>query len=132
MQCASDKSASRIKTLGWRRSVSPAAWFVGLPACLVERLGPWTSLRRSRELTKGYRGKVFALALLLPVVNVGSSRVILPVLTALAGPIVGLTGQLIWTGVTVAFIGIVFAVTYYDLRVIKEGVDIEQITAVFD
>ena len=89
-------------------------------------------MRRSRELTKGYRGKVFALALLLPVVNVGSSRVILPVLTALAGPIVGLTGQLIWTGVTVAFIGIVFAVTYYDLRVIKEGVDIEQITVVFD
>ena len=83
-------------------------------------------------MTKGYRWKVFALALLLPVVNVGSSRVILPVLTALAGPIVGLTGQVIWTGVTVAFIGIVFAVTYYDLRVIKEGVDIEQITAVFD
>jgi magnesium-transporting ATPase (P-type) len=107
-------------------------WFVGLPACLVERLGPWTSLRRSRELTKGYRWKVIALALLLPVVDAGRSKVIVPVLTDLAGPIAGLTGQLIWTGVTVAFTGIVFAVTYYDLRVIKEGVDIEQITAVFD
>jgi hypothetical protein len=107
-------------------------WFVGLPACVVERLGPWTSLRRSRELTKGYRWKIFALALLLAVVNVGG-RVILTVLTAaVAGPIAALTGQMIWNGIAVAFAGVVFAVTYYDLRVIKEGVDIEQITAVFD
>src|SRR5215472_9232094 len=107
-------------------------WFVGLPACVVERLGPWTSLRRSRELTKGYRWKVFALALLVPVVNAGSSKVIASVLIPLAGPIVGLTGQLIWTGITAAFAGVIITVTYYDLRVIKEGVDIEQITAVFD
>jgi hypothetical protein len=32
----------------------------------------------------------------------------------------------------VAFTGVIIAVTYYDLRVIKEGVDIEQATAVFD
>jgi hypothetical protein len=107
-------------------------WFVAVQACVVERLGPWRSLRRSRELTKGFRWKVFALALPLFVVNAGSSRVIVLVLTALAGPIVGLTGQLIWTGVTAAFTGIVFTVTYYDLRAIKEGVDFEQITAVFD
>jgi uncharacterized membrane protein len=93
-------------------------WFVGLPACVVERLGPWTSLRRSRELTKGYRWKLFALALLLPIVNAGSS-VIASVLTALAGPIVGLTGQLIWTGISAALSSVVFTVTYYDLRVIK-------------
>jgi hypothetical protein len=59
------------------------------------------------------------------------SHVIVPVL-ALAGPIAGLTGQLIWTGLTATFFGIIIAVTYYDLRVIKEGVDIEQITAVFE
>jgi uncharacterized membrane protein len=76
-------------------------WFVGFPACVVERLGPWTSLRRSRELTKGYRWKVLALALLFPVLNAGGSQVIVPVL-ALAGPIVGLTGELIWIGVTAA------------------------------
>jgi hypothetical protein len=106
-------------------------WFVGLPACVVERVGPWTSFRRSQELTKGYRWKILALALLFPVLDAGGSQVIVPVL-ALAGPIVGLTGELIWTRVTAAFIGIVFAVTYYDLRVIKEGVEFEQITAVFD
>ena len=55
-----------------------------------------------------------------------------PVLTALAGDVVGLTGQSIWTGIWAAFSAIVFAGTYYELRVIKEGVDIAQITAVFD
>jgi len=106
-------------------------WFVGVPACVVERRGPWTSLRRSRDLTKGYRWKLFALALLLLVANFGSSLIGF-VLGALAGPIVGLGGQLIWTGIWAAFSAIVITVTYYDLRVIKEGVDIEQITAVFD
>jgi uncharacterized membrane protein len=106
-------------------------WFVGVPACVVERLGPWTSLRRSRNLTKGCRWKLFALALLLLVASLGSS-VIQSVLSALAGPIVGLTAQLIWSGIWAAFSSIVIAITYYDLRVIKEGVDIEQITAVFD
>jgi hypothetical protein len=106
-------------------------WFVGVPACVVERLGPWTSLRRSRELTKGYRWKLFALALLLLVANIGSS-VIEAVLEAVGGSIAGLGGQLIWTGIWAAFSAVVIAVTYYDLRVIKEGVDIEQITAVFD
>jgi hypothetical protein len=106
-------------------------WFVGVPACVVERLGPWTSLRRSRDLTKGYRWKLFALALLLLVGNFGGS-LIGSGLGALAGPIVGLSGQLIWSGIWAAFSAIVITVTYYDLRVIKEGVDIEQITAVFD
>jgi hypothetical protein len=81
-------------------------------------------------LTKGYRWKVFALALLLPVVSLVASP-IESVLTALAGPIAGLTGQLIWTGIAAAFSAIVISVTYYDLRVIKEGVDIERIAAVF-
>jgi len=106
-------------------------WFVWVPACVVERLGPWTSLRRSRELTKGSRWKLFALTLLLLVANLGSS-LLASWLAALAGPIVGLVGQMLWTGISGAFSAIVMTVTYYDLRVIKEGVDIEQITAVFD
>jgi hypothetical protein len=105
--------------------------FVGLPPCVVERLGPWTSLRRSRDLTKGYRWKLFAFALLLLVADLGGSA-IASGLGALAGPMAGLGGQLIWTGIWASFSAIVIAVTYYDLRVIKEGVVIDQIAAVFD
>jgi hypothetical protein len=106
-------------------------WLVGVPACVVERRGPWESLRRSRELTKGHRWKVLALALLLPIVSLGASP-IESMLTAAAGPIAGLVGQLIWTGIWAAFSAVALTITYYDLRVIKEGVDIEQIAGVFD
>src|SRR5262245_24503224 len=106
-------------------------WFVGLPACVVERLGPWTSLRRSRELTKGHRWKLFGLALLLIITSLGSLLLEFE-LTVVAGPMVGLIGKLIWKGVWVAFASVVVAVTYQDLRVIKEGIDIEQIAVVLD
>jgi hypothetical protein len=106
-------------------------WFVGLQACVVERLGPWTSLRRSRELTKGHRWKIFGLGLLLIITSL-ASLLIGSGLTAVAGPIVGLIGKLIWKGAWVAFATVVAAVTYHDLRVIKEGMDIEQIAVVFD
>jgi len=106
-------------------------WFVGLPACVVERLGPWTSLRRSRELTKGHRWKLFGLALLLIITSLGSLLLEFE-LTVVAGPMVGLIGKLIWKGIWVAFASVVVAVTYQDLRVIKEGIDMEQIAVVFD
>src|SRR4051794_27055060 len=41
-------------------------WLVAVAACVVERAGPWRSLRRSQELTKGHRWKIFGLFLLLP------------------------------------------------------------------
>jgi hypothetical protein len=106
-------------------------WIVGLPACVIERLGPWTSLRRSQELTKGDRWKLFGLTLLLIIPSFGGLG-IESGLSAVAGPIVGLIVKYVWTGIWGAFIAVLVAVTYHDLRVIKEGVDIEQIAGVFD
>ena len=106
-------------------------WFVGLPACVVERLGPLTSLRQSWELTDGHRWKVFGLALLLSIASLGSSLIEFE-LAAVAGPNVGLIGKLIWMGPWAAFATVVGTVTYHDLRVVKEGIDIEQIAVAFD
>jgi hypothetical protein len=41
-------------------------------------------------------------------------------------------GTLAWNGVWGAFYAIFGVVTYHDLRVAKEGVDVHQIAAVFD
>jgi hypothetical protein len=106
-------------------------WFVGLPVCVVERLGPWTSLRRSRELTKGHRWKLLGLALLLIIPSL-ASLAIEPGLSAVAGPVVGLLGKFIWAAIWAAFAAVLVAVTYHDLRVAKEGVDIDQIAVVFE
>ena len=106
-------------------------WFVGLPACVIERLGPWRSLRRSRELTKGHRWKLFGLALLLLITSLGGLLIHFG-LSAVAGPVVGLIGRLIWRGIWGAFATVVVTVTYHDLRMAKDGGDIEQIAVVFD
>jgi hypothetical protein len=106
-------------------------WFVSLPACLAERLGPWTSLRRSRELTKGHRWKVFALTLLILAGSLGSMFVE-PWLFGVAGFIAGSAVKLIWSGLWVAFSAVLLVVTYHDLRVAKEGADIEHVAVVFD
>jgi hypothetical protein len=53
-------------------------------------------------------------------------------LTAIGGEPLALIGDVLWNGVWGAFYAISVVVTYHDLRVAKEGIDIEQIAAVFD
>jgi hypothetical protein len=36
-----------------------AMWYVSTPACVVEQLGPFDSMARSSQLTKGHRWKIF-------------------------------------------------------------------------
>jgi hypothetical protein len=119
-------------------------WYVATPVCVVEQLGPFRSLGRSRVLTKGHRWKLFGLTLLilLPAVIVGGILVGVTSVLLGTGGIVGLPtalatpfGQiinLIWSAAWGAFLAVVIVVTYHDLRVAKEGVDTEQIAAVFE
>jgi uncharacterized membrane protein len=106
-------------------------WSVALPACVVEGLGPLASMKRSAQLTKGHRWKPFGIFLLLWVVS------------ALAGLLIGLllrpagvagtqVVQALWNAAWTAFWYVTLVMIYHDLRVIKEGVDIDQIAAVFD
>jgi hypothetical protein len=106
-------------------------WFVSVAACVVERTGPWTSMRRSRELTKGHRWKIFGVALLLILLSL-VSRLLNMVLTSAGGETLALIGGMIWVAISYAFSSVVIAVSYYELRAAKEGIDIEQIASVFD
>lgn len=108
-------------------------WAVTVPVCVLERRGPVASLGRSSELTKGHRWRIF-LGLLVPIfaADLLVTTVIDDVLTAPSGIGLMLVATLAWNGVWGAFYAVALAVAYHDLRVAKEGVDIEQITAVFD
>jgi hypothetical protein len=106
-------------------------WLVAVAACVVERTGPWRSLRRSQELTKGHRWKVFGLFLVLLVLSLINPLLQLA-LNATVGATAAAIGNAIWTAIGSAFSSVVMAVTYYDLRVAKEGIDIDQIASVFD
>lgn len=106
-------------------------WFVATPVCVVERLGPNASMRRSTQLTKGHRWKVFGLILLLVIISAVVSPLIEFGLAAISTTL-SLVGTLIWNGIWGAFYAIAVVVTYHDLRVAKEGINIEQIASVFD
>jgi len=104
---------------------------VALPACVVEGLGPLHSLRRSAELTKGHRWKIFAIIFLPWIVLPLVSAALKPV-SSFLGPAVRDVGGFIFAVVLFAYFNSLLIMIYHDLRVAKEGIGPEQIIAVFD
>jgi hypothetical protein len=103
--------------------------YVAIPACVIEKLGVTASMSRSSALTKGYRWQIFGLFLLVMVISfVGAF-----VLARIGGA--GLIGQTLtfaWQVVLTAFSAVLSAVIYHDLRVAKEGIDLDTLANVFD
>ena len=110
--------------------------WVALPAAVIERPGVVASLKRSAELTKGYRWHVFGLILILVLIEIviGIPAVFVAGLSAMLGDPGILAAALDYIATAIiALIGtVITAVSYYDLRAAKEGIDIDQIAAVFD
>jgi hypothetical protein len=105
-------------------------WFVALPVCVVERAGPFRSLGRSAALTAGHRWKILAilgLALLLDIMALSLPELLLarfPISRLISSAFIEL---LLWT-----YLMVLMVVAYHDLRIAREGVDIEGIASVFD
>ncbi|MDR3255335.1 MAG: hypothetical protein LBT31_07185 [Synergistaceae bacterium] len=108
-------------------------WAISAQACVVERLGPLKSLGRSAYLTKGHRWKILALlsisylsvyviniliAFVLDRLNFGAISTRLILIIALLVPN--------------AFCSVLPCVVYYDLRSVKEGLTIDNLSNVFD
>jgi hypothetical protein len=106
-------------------------FFVALPACVVEGLGPFQSMGRSSTLTKGHRWKIFGIYVALAIIGGVVGSIIAAVLST-AGLVVAVIGRMLWDALMGAYQSIAVAVTYHDLRVAKEGVDIDHIASVFD
>jgi hypothetical protein len=106
-------------------------WAVVVPACVVEGLSPTASMSRSSKLTKGHRWKIFGVMLLLLVLNFIASGMLALVL-APTGHAVATIGDFVWTAIWTAFWNCLLVMIYHDLRVAKEGIDTEQIAAIFD
>ena len=108
---------------------------LALPACVVENVKARQALRRSIYLSKGARGRIFVLGLLVAVIKLGLVMVtqIFIVVAAIKqhgqlGPGLTALSQVI-TFFTNSFLGPIYAtgitLFYYDQRVRKEGFDIE-------
>lgn len=112
--------------------IALAMLYVAIPVCVMEKLGPFKSLDRSASLTKGYRWKVFGIVLVPPLIGAIVLEAVSTALPPLAGPTTAAFGSFFCEAVINTYEAVVTVVTYHDLRVAKEGVDIERIATVFD
>jgi hypothetical protein len=116
-------------------------YYVAAPACVAEQAGVGASLSRSRYLTKGHRLQIFGAAALIfilwLIVNVAITSATASAVSALgtsaatalrAVQIVSFVAQAVFG----AFNAVLVGVFYYQLRVVKDGVDIDKIASVFD
>jgi hypothetical protein len=112
-------------------------FWVAIPACVAENLGVSDSLGRSAGLTKGYRWQVLGIVLILTVLSVALGAIVgfvfgLGIAIAHTGSIGLVIALYLVTSLIAAFQAVCATTGYYYLRVAKEGVDIDQIAAVFD
>lgn len=124
-------------SIGMLLLVIPGLWlfcvlYLAAAVCVVEQRGVTDSMSRSGELTKGYRWQILGLILIIGI----ASALIAFILSYIGARIAGfVVGQLIGNLVQIymgALGGVLVAIVYYRLRTIKEGVDIDKITHVFD
>ncbi|HWE73914.1 MAG TPA: hypothetical protein VG328_12190 [Stellaceae bacterium] len=109
-----------------------SAFYVALPACVMERTGPIESLSRSGQLTKGHRWRVFGVVVVIVVVSMIVGGLLEVVSVAVGGVVAGTVVNFVWNAFYAAYNSVAIAVIYHDLRVVKEGIDIDRIAAVFD
>jgi uncharacterized membrane protein len=107
------------------------AYYVAVPVVVVERPGVFASMSRSGFLTKGQRWRIFGILVVVVVASVVIDLIAEAILGAL-GTYIAVFGPLVLTSVVSAFGAVLNGVVYYQLRVAKEGVDIEEIARVFD
>jgi hypothetical protein len=124
-----------------------ARFWVSVPVAVIEEPGATAAMGRSAELTEGNRWKVFAVAVVLGAIQFGFTMACGIVLALLDTPAAGaapesaraqamlspwlqaLQDVLILPIVALNAVGP--AVAYYDLRVGKEGADVEDLVKVF-
>lgn len=108
---------------------------LAVPACAVENLRARAAIRRSIELSKGSRGRIFLLGLLALIIQLGLTGItqgffiVMELQKKAALPLWMSILQQVLAFLTNTFVGPIYAtgftLFYYDQRVRKEGFDIE-------
>jgi hypothetical protein len=114
--------------------IAAVALSVAVPAAIEERLSASGALRRSSELTKGHRWAVLGVLLLLGVIGFGLGQVaqLLAPAAAAGRPLANLLPSTAISPLTTSLQATAAAVMYYRLRSGVEGIDVAELTSVFD
>ena len=105
---------------------------VAIPACVVERLGPIESIERSSYLSRGYRWPIFGAFLAIGIVSIVADALITGLTKGAESVWLSPAISLVWNTLVTAYQTVLVAIMYHDLRVVKDGIDLEHIASVFD
>jgi uncharacterized membrane protein len=106
-------------------------FYVAVPVTVIEHLGPIDALKRSKALTDGFKGALFGLNFLVGLIGAGIGLVV-GIIDEAAPGTVALVIDL-GTDVFLGALGaVITAIAYHDLRVIKEGVNVDDLVRVFE
>ncbi len=113
--------------------------WVAIPAAVTERGGVFAALRRSIDLTKGYRWSVFGVIIVTGILTTGPALILKRVM--LNDSLAPAEHHERWVALKYAFLGlntflaslaaVIPAVGYYELRRAKEGLDLGELADVF-
>lgn len=106
-------------------------WLMAVPACIVEQKGPLESLKRSADLTDGYRWSIFWILFVYAIIYSILAMIIGAIATFISGILAIFVIAAIQV-VSVGLFGVIYTSIYTKLRNHKEGDNIEEILKVFD
>lgn len=129
--------AGLIAMLGFMALVVPGLvvltiFAVAVPVAVVEGHGVGASLNRSAALTKGCRWRVFGVILVVIVIQAVTDQIVERVLDFEGAFNLSLAIAWLLSGASTALQAVLATVTYHELRMVKEGADVDQIASVFD
>ncbi|MER8633106.1 hypothetical protein NKH55_25565 [Mesorhizobium opportunistum] len=105
-------------------------WSVSIPVLIQERLGVFGSMSRSRALTKGSRWALFGLFLILMIIALVIQSMSAVVIYLFHGIAAAVLAALVQTIVSMV-ISVATAVSYVELRQVKEGVSVDELAEIF-
>jgi hypothetical protein len=109
-----------------------SANFVAPSACVLEHMGPFESMDRSADLTRGTRWRIFGYYLLTTILGAAVGQAIMLLLRSVGDLPVAMIGLFIGWALVGGFSAVAAVTAYYDLRAAKGDVDLDRIAAVFD
>lgn len=113
-------------------------WAVAVPAAVVERVGAFGALGRSRALTRNHRWAIFGLLVAMGILTYIITLLAQVIASAFAGaasvtPMAGMAVASALISPVAAIIGAAsVSAIYFELRSVKEGIGPEQLASVFD
>ena len=105
-------------------------WLVAVPVLVQERLGVLGSMARSKQLTEGSRWALFALFFIVLVAAVAMQMALASAVEPFGVVVVAVLGTLVST-ISSMVMSIAAAVSYVELRQVKEGTSVDELAEIF-